>query len=70
MEPVHESNWRFDRDPWAQPVIKFTVEAEDPKNTNLTGNFFEGIDPTSLKLSGSIHDHSIQVGPRFYDLFK
>ena len=41
----YEANWRSDPEPLAQPVIRLTVEAENPKNANLTGNFFESILP-------------------------
>ena len=36
------ANWRS-ADPWAQPVIQITIEAENPENTDITGIFFEGM---------------------------
>ena len=39
---LFEANWRS-VDPWAQPVIQITIEAENPEKTNITGNFFEGM---------------------------
>ena len=38
------ANWRS-VDPWAQPVIQITIEAENPENTDITGIFFEGMLP-------------------------
>ena len=53
----YEANWSSNPEPWAQPVIRVTVEAENPKNANLTGNFPRHATHESTSRS-------------FYDLFK